>query len=244
MRDGMQSKKGFINLPPAWRGKLEPIGPNKFGLSFVELTDRAMADVGAATLRMIKERVTNLRDWATGMISSEGQDPAHYQDIIRHGKTTENATADRAYCAACVLERLDDVERELAEFEREGAQVERERAEVERVMDETERYLVASLRNSVHKAIYYALVLATDVPFLTVVDNESGIAQQAALAENRKTANAQNSRSPEHERWNRAAVWEPGLSKQTVATRVKKKLNLAEKASTIAKRLKKPRTAC
>jgi hypothetical protein len=145
MRDGMQSKKGFINLPPAWRGKLEPIGPNKFGLSFVELTDRAMADVGAATLWMIKERITNLRDWANGMISSEGKDPAHYQDIIRQAKTAENATADRAYCAASVLERLDDVERELGQFEREEAQVERERVEVERVMDKTERHLVASL---------------------------------------------------------------------------------------------------
>ena len=237
MGDAMRSKKGFINFPPAWGVKPEPIDPNKVGLGFLELTDRAVARVGIATRWMIQERITHLRDWANGMISAEARDSARYQDIIRQAKTTANVTADRAYCAASVLERLDDVERDVDEFERELAQVKGE-------VDESERDLIASLRHSAYNAIYYALVLTTDVHFLTVVDNESGIAQQVALAESRKTANAQNSRSREHERWNRAAVWEPGLSKEKVASGVKKKLDLAEKASTIAKRLKKPRTAC
>jgi hypothetical protein len=238
----MRSKKGFINFPPAWRVKLEPIEPNKFGFGFVELTDRARTHVGSATREMIQERITYIREWAKQMISSEGKDPSNYQDIIRQAKMTENLTADRAYCAASVLERLDDVERELGEVERGPGQVRPERVEVEREMDESERNALASLRNSVHKAIYYALMLSTDVHVLTVVDNESGIAQQAALPESRKSASAQNSRSFDHQKWNRAAVWEPGLSKEKVAERVREKLKLPQKAATIAKRLKKPRT--
>ena len=173
-----------------------------------------MARVGIATRLMIQERITNLRG-CNEMISSEGQDPAHYQDIIRQAKTAENATADRAYCAASVLERLDDVERELGEFERELAQVKRE-------VDESERSLIASLRQSAYNAIYYALALASDVHALTVVDNEGGISQQIALAESRETARAKTSRAAEHKEWNKAANWKPGLSKLAVARGVKK----------------------
>ncbi len=150
----MRSKRNLINFPPAWGVKLEPIGPNRFGFGFVELTDRAMTPVGAATTEMIQERITYLRSWVNEMITSEGKDPSQYQDIIRQAKTAANATADRAYCAACVLERLDDVEREMADI-KPGP--------------------IAALRRSALNAIYYALALATDVHALTVVDNESGI---------------------------------------------------------------------
>jgi hypothetical protein len=223
MSDAMQSRKNLIDFPPALGVKLEPIGPNKFGLFPVELTDRAMIRMGAATHEMIQERVTYIREWAKEMISSEGKDPTNYQDIIRQTKTAKNATGDRAYCAASVLERLDDIERQMAD-NKPGP--------------------IAALRRSALNAIYYALALSGDVHALTVVDNEGGIAQQIALAKNREKARSESSRAAEHEKWNKAAVWKPGLSKMAVALSVKKKLDLPEKEETIAKRLKKPRTTC
>jgi hypothetical protein len=228
----MRSRKNLIDFPPALDVKLEPIGPNKFGLSLVELTDRAMIRIIAATPEMIQKRITSVRGWAKEMITSEGKDPTNYQDIIRQTKTAENATGDRAYCAACVLERVDDLEQEMGKMIREMAQAERK-------MAESERYLLTSPRQKALNAIYYALALESDVHALTVVDNEGGIAQQIGLEENREKARSVTSRADEHKKWNTAAVWKPGSSKLAVAIIVKRKLNLPEKAETIAKRLEK-----
>jgi hypothetical protein len=237
----MRSPKGLIDFPPARGVKLEPVGPNKFKIVEAEVTDRAMVRV-RATREMINHRITYLRDWARQMISGDGKDPAQYDKIIREAQTAKRATADRAYCAARLLERLDDVEWALAEVER--------GPDVDRPVTEVERGWIQSARESARDAIFYALALASEVHALTLVDSEGGAKQVQSLLVKNASVNAarHQERSREHARWNSAAgeIWkkQPLLSRQAVAGQVKTKLGLEEEPRTIAKRLKKPGTAC
>jgi len=78
----------------------------------------------------------------------------------------------------------------------------------------------------------------------------AGTKNRRGLDERRKRVNADRHRTQAREwaRWNEASVpiWQlnPELSKNRVAQIIEKKLKPAAKASTIAKRLKKPRKAC
>jgi hypothetical protein len=174
-------------------------------------------------------RIAFLRDWADTAIRNNGKDPAQYQKIIG-----ESAFADRAYWAACMLKRLDDIEGDLA-F-------------VEHCSD------AVSVRRIALNAIHHALVLASEFHMLTVADNEAaivtGTATSRGLASKRAVVNADRhaKRSRVWKRWKVEAkkIWErhPALSRQAVASRVKKNLGLGEAVRTIAKRLKKPGKAC
>ena len=135
-------------------------------------------------------------------------DPANYREIISRANNAASDASDRVYCKARVLERLDDVEQQLAEIERKTAtQCERRLAGLE--LNPFTPF--TPLRRAALSALYYGLTLASDVHALTVVDNKSGIAQQLALAENREKARSKTSRTVEHQKWNDAATWRTGM---------------------------------
>jgi hypothetical protein len=226
----IKSKKEFVAAEPGWTLQLEekPSGPDKIHFVRTELKDGAIPPV-IASRQMIKERIRDLREWSSEIIGQEGS-PAQYKDIINEAIKT--GVGNRAYWAARVLERIDDIERELANIER------------------CPVIGVSLMRQSVYNGFFYALMLPSETHYLTLVDCESGILQNAKLAKNREAGSAalHNERVPEHQRWQDAAavIWkkEPQLKKQPVARRVKRKLGLKERVPTIAKRLKNPVTAC
>ena len=213
----LRSPKGLIGLTsrPAGEGeglKFEQIGPNDFAFKPI-------------AGEMICSHIAFLRDWATAAINLEGKDPAQYQKIIE-----ESAFTDRAHCAALMLKKLEDVEGDLID--------------VEQCSD------ADAVRRNALNAINHALVLAFYVHALTVADNEAAIFTgtriSRSLGLNSRAANTARHAERDREwlRWNAEAkqIWErhPKLSRQAVASRVKKNLGLDEAVRTIAKRLTKP----
>jgi len=170
-----------------------------------------------------------LRNWANDAIRNDNKDPAEYQKIIG-----ESATADRAYWASCMLKRLDDIEEDLAFIEHCSDAV--------------------TLRQIALNTIHKAFVLNSYFHGLTIADNERAIFTGApllrSLAERRRLVNADRHTEAVRKwgRWNDEAkiIWgrQPRLTKQAVAALIKRNLGPAEAVKTIAKKLKKPGTAC
>ena len=179
----------------------------------------------------IRDSIKRMRRDARRAIKAVGNNPKRAARMIIDA---ENAgRCDRAYFAASLYEQLAQAERSLSNL----------------------------LKCLPENAIWCGLKFAAELEYcrflwdqLRLVEDERyidhGMKASRGLAKKRSAVNADRhaSRSREWERWNDEAgkIWgsRPQLSKQAAAERIKTRFELNEVPATIAKKLKKPRTAC
>jgi hypothetical protein len=180
--------------------------------------------------KAIADYIAFLRAYASNAIESDGGDPSQFKNIYFEKLTAE--VAGRAFWAAQMLVTLDKIERRIPFIQS---------------LSEADK-----ARDHALPTIYHALCLASQFHQLTIVDNEPQIDHSEKVRRKIGPDNSSNvalhaERALEWRRWNKcaAAIWvrKPRLSKLNVGALVKKDLALSERATTIAKKLKKPGTA-
>jgi hypothetical protein len=180
--------------------------------------------------KAIRKQIASLRELSDAAIRREGKDPSQYHDIIERSEF-----ADRAYCAALMLNILDDVGKNLINVEEGWGDF-------------------TFMCQSALDALFLALQCAHYLQLFTLADHEQAIVTGTRSIENLRESSSKTNADRHRERnrewdvWNAEAarIWEhrPSLSRRAVAGQVKLKLGLAEREESIAKRLlKKPRTA-
>jgi hypothetical protein len=181
----------------------------------------------------IADYIAFLRAYASNVIECDGGDPSQYKKIYL--KDIHAETAGRAFWAAQMLVTLDKIERRMSLIQS---------------LSDTDQ-----VRDHALPTIYHALCLASQFHQLTIADNEPQIDHSEKVRRKIRPDNASNvalhaERAFEWRKWNKCAApkWAGNASKARrskldVAALVKKDLGLTEKATTIAKKLKRPGTA-